>query len=702
MPQDRSLDAFRRFYAEGGYVDAPKKRDRLSDLELALGYNSQYFADGGQVPGFGEGGLFGALRSYVKSYKDLFNKPISIAFPNKAYSDILKDQRFKSQFETGTSNGMYDPTERARFEHEMFGIPEDIDPARRPIYGHITDRSYPGMAGGYGEWNAVLDPSVNKRASFHFGDSLGFEAPGPHGPFWQGRDPMEFENRDKFRQWLDKYKDPLLFQQPDPFEPNAKNLLDRASKESWEPAPGSYVEAQIHEGVPWSDVQALVSKRPADTLGYSPTDRQRILDRYAASLITKADLGDRPAYGFYRKVPADPLADVTDQWLKVRPGFSPEEIPTSQLSEIGYAKGGPVDLPNLPSKGVPQSGPMHYGSDEDGYAEGGDVRGYAEGGKFLRFVRDLLKTATPTESVATDFVRQHAADTGKEALIYGRRDVPYSDVALGTDRSVRLPPNWIDEIRKGSDYPLFTAHSHPRETPTPSSGDLNVWANINDATKNVPQDQLARQYMWITGRKGPNDLSVIEPAVKEIGRRTQDVTMANDVHMRRLAPNSTSRKEMYDLLGQVTDAYFGKNTMPNSERHAAIVNLEQGILGNRLSQYVPLHYDPSAPVVAARDATIGDLWPEAVDYLNSKGFSPYAKGGKVDDLMLAYNSQYYANGGQVDHKVSKDSVDYSMGMGTHRCMNCIHFQKPHSCEEVQGNINPRFWCQKFLMAKDGT
>lgn len=46
-------------------------------------------------------------------------------------------------------------------------------------------------------------------------------------------------------------------------------------------------------------------------------------------------------------------------------------------------------------------------------------------------------------------------------------------------------------------------------------------------------------------------------------------------------------------------------------------------------------------------------------------------------------------------KVSKESVDYSHGMPARHCGICVHFQSPHSCERVEGDIDPDYWCELF-------
>ncbi len=55
MPSDPSFEPFRTFYQEGGYVSAPEPK-KLSKLDLMTGYDGQFFADGGAVPGYAGGG----------------------------------------------------------------------------------------------------------------------------------------------------------------------------------------------------------------------------------------------------------------------------------------------------------------------------------------------------------------------------------------------------------------------------------------------------------------------------------------------------------------------------------------------------------------------------------------------------------------------------------------------------------------------
>ena len=46
-------------------------------------------------------------------------------------------------------------------------------------------------------------------------------------------------------------------------------------------------------------------------------------------------------------------------------------------------------------------------------------------------------------------------------------------------------------------------------------------------------------------------------------------------------------------------------------------------------------------------------------------------------------------------KHAKDDVDYSEGMGTTRCKNCLYFLASRRCRKVLGMIEPDMWCRLF-------
>ncbi|MHB8867445.1 MAG: phage minor head protein [Thermoleophilia bacterium] len=94
--------------------------------------------------------------------------PVKINLSIQGSMKVLEDGRFESQFESGTSGGNLDTDLRMRAEKAGLGIPEDIDPTQRPIYGY----SY-GSAQRYGEVEWTLKEAVKDRATMTLGDSLG-------------------------------------------------------------------------------------------------------------------------------------------------------------------------------------------------------------------------------------------------------------------------------------------------------------------------------------------------------------------------------------------------------------------------------------------------------------------------------------------------------------------------------------------------
>ena len=100
--------------------------------------------------------------------------------------DLVLGDRYKSQFETGTSHGSLSPSMRAEAEHEYFGFKNDKkhDKESRPIYGYCSNNpngvqnsegKHPPQNGAsmYGNITVKLKDEVKNRATFMFGDSLG-------------------------------------------------------------------------------------------------------------------------------------------------------------------------------------------------------------------------------------------------------------------------------------------------------------------------------------------------------------------------------------------------------------------------------------------------------------------------------------------------------------------------------------------------
>lgn len=428
--------------------------DRLKRLEAP--YGSQHFAEGGGVQELSGGGKFGVLRSYLQAIHDVIKKPITVGVDTNVVPKIVADGRFKSQFETGTSNGSYEPDYRAKFEKDAFGLPLDLPVEKRPIYGHVADRDTLNTARLYGDWGAVLDPKVNERSTFYLGDSLGSRD--PYGPY-PFKPPSEDE---KAKEMLKAFVYGRYDGRGDiaAFTPrNLKGLLDAAV------LPGRYVEAQIHDGLPWSDVRALISKRE---FGH--------LDDAAEALQKIADLSERPT--FAPMIPYDrydresmkkmnPEGDYTLRWMRADPGYEThkvQQVPVSVLAEFGYQDGGEVR-------------PLMTAYDGQYYNDGGAVEGYAGGGEIFKKLARLMVPTAKDAGTTTGWTFKGVAhphgrmEPGDWRQVSEARDTGnYYDVELPISSMYatqnRVNPDFMGTlnteppfvIKKGADYFLQDGH----------------------------------------------------------------------------------------------------------------------------------------------------------------------------------------------------------------------------------------------------
>ena len=103
--------------------------------------------------------------------------------------NIINSKRFKTQWETGSSNGLYSPSTREKREFGLLGIEPNTPRKQRPIYGFLAtdDTETTPMTkpyntdlfafnnkgvGQYGDVRFVLKPSTRGRTTFTMQDSL--------------------------------------------------------------------------------------------------------------------------------------------------------------------------------------------------------------------------------------------------------------------------------------------------------------------------------------------------------------------------------------------------------------------------------------------------------------------------------------------------------------------------------------------------
>ena len=172
------------------------------------------------------------------------------------------DGRWKSQFETGTSQGTLDPSFRAASEMRMFGfnkinmpittygaeVPEAVlqdNKERRPIYGYFSDEEH-GAINSYGKippptnvhWFGTINVKIKKekalkKATLTFHDSLSSSNDWPPTP----------AAKPHFTSFRFSYSGGRIL-----------NELRGPSVTNWNE---SYTEVQYHDGLTMDDVESI-------------------------------------------------------------------------------------------------------------------------------------------------------------------------------------------------------------------------------------------------------------------------------------------------------------------------------------------------------------------------------------------------------------------------------------------------------------
>lgn len=186
-------------------------------------------------------------RQMVGALERMFaGKKIATRITADGLEKVLRDGRFKTQFETGESGlpGGYVPDERAKIEHQLFGIPvTGFDPARRPYYGYVQVSGQDvspadfGMLNAYGPVEVVFRDEVRDRTTAMVGDSINDDMRAKPSPV----------NAPEF--W--SFKPTRL--QPGDFRHDPAGEVFRN---------GEYAEAQIHDGVTTTDIERVVFSQP--------------------------------------------------------------------------------------------------------------------------------------------------------------------------------------------------------------------------------------------------------------------------------------------------------------------------------------------------------------------------------------------------------------------------------------------------------
>lgn len=171
--------------------------------------------------------------------------------PNESILNmILDDGRFKTQMETRSSMGSFNPDGRKRATKAMFGVdPKELTDQDYEVYGYLWADDFADDfnncgASQYGEVIVQLKPDIRTRTTFTVDDSLG---------------PA-----------LNDRMIPTLLEDPrmgfERFESTATSIIGVGKKYPGAVTPkeicksthASYVEAQYHGGVSTSDIESVV------------------------------------------------------------------------------------------------------------------------------------------------------------------------------------------------------------------------------------------------------------------------------------------------------------------------------------------------------------------------------------------------------------------------------------------------------------
>ena len=178
--------------------------------------------------------------------REAFDKfDFSIRADGAGIEGILGDGRVKTQFETGTSNGLYDPLARYGVSEQLFHTEEGTPDSDYEVYGFLDDAR---NAMGYGDFRIVLDKDkVYNRATFTIGDSL-------DNIWWGGINPSLVS--DPHSEWdAMRWAEPTLVDRSrQAFSETIDRIRDTGSNG------GTYIELQFHGGITTDDIAYIEAK----------------------------------------------------------------------------------------------------------------------------------------------------------------------------------------------------------------------------------------------------------------------------------------------------------------------------------------------------------------------------------------------------------------------------------------------------------
>ena len=183
-------------------------------------------------------------------------------------SIMINDGRWKSQFETGRSDGYLNPQRRSSVENKMFDFPDDKDAEntnKRPIYGYFSDSD-----------NGIINEHGNN--------------PPPNAIKYCGTVNFKFKKNKIIERTTITFQDSLNHPNwmPSPAsKPHFTSLMvtsgqtinihniSSTSKCDWNSYANHYTEVQYHDGLTMEDVESIhISTKN----GMSEEDMQKVRD----------------------------------------------------------------------------------------------------------------------------------------------------------------------------------------------------------------------------------------------------------------------------------------------------------------------------------------------------------------------------------------------------------------------------------------
>lgn len=186
----------------------------------------------------------GYLASHLRRrFGEVVEQDVVVYISGDRLAGVVESGAIKNVFEVGNRAPGYMNT-RMRVETD-FGVPEDVPPRDRPVYGAIGGYK---SAEAYGDFEFILKDDVKRRATFSVGDTFG------------GVTPVSAESVRRGTASLDD----LARATPGSQIGSLRNFLD-VEEVDYEIGEFGYWEAQVYGGVTLDDVSA-VRVNPRHTL----------------------------------------------------------------------------------------------------------------------------------------------------------------------------------------------------------------------------------------------------------------------------------------------------------------------------------------------------------------------------------------------------------------------------------------------------